>query len=163
MQAMAGSTWSTAMLVATHAYLDELRPTLGLSDWTVVVDAEPLPVTDGEAANIEILYAQQHATIRLAADFAEQTPAWQRHTLVHELVHCHLAQLTELVADIGQAGLTRSAAAVADAAVAHSVEQVTDRLAIALVDRFDVPDLPRTGTKAGTARARRATRPLRAR
>lgn len=62
-----------------------------LSDWTLQFDEQHS--SDGTLASINCCRGRKYATIRLCYDFDQKCGEEQRHTIVHELVHCHLAQL----------------------------------------------------------------------
>ncbi len=75
-----------------QAYVDQLRPILRLADWEVSVDGS-VPDDDDTQAHISVTYGRKNAVIGLAVDFDERSRDGQRHTLVHELLHCHLDRI----------------------------------------------------------------------
>lgn len=65
----------------------------------------------------------------------ELTPQRIEACLVHELLHCHTRDMSNLAdAVVGQ--LHRDAYSIFDSAVRRAEEQLVDRLAVALVDAF---------------------------
>lgn len=72
-----------------QAYVDQLRPILRLADWEIVV-SDDRPDDENALAEIQITYGRKNARLGLKADWDERSLESQRHTLVHELIHCHL-------------------------------------------------------------------------
>ena len=75
-------------------YIGKLQAAMALQDWTIGV-SEEVPDVDCNAT-IEPVCGRKLATISLAEDFDILSPEVQRHCIVHELIHCHLAQVTHL-------------------------------------------------------------------
>ncbi len=70
-------------------YFRAIADLLALKDWTIIVkDESP---DDGDAnATVNITYGRKRAIIRLSENFLKDDESDQRHTAVHELIHCHL-------------------------------------------------------------------------
>ena len=62
---------------------------MALRDWHFVLSG--VAPAKGRAAEIVPIYGRKWAELRLSPEFACLAPEVQRHTLVHELIHCHLA------------------------------------------------------------------------
>jgi hypothetical protein len=73
-----------------------LRDKLCLRDWQLLLSEEQ-PSGENSIASIEPIYGRKFATLRMSEGFLNDTPSEQRHTLVHELLHCHLAPLQRLI------------------------------------------------------------------
>lgn len=74
---------------AFSPYVRDIADRLRLRDWTIrVMDDEP--EDKDAAASCQCIYGRKLANIRLAGSFLDDEPAEQRHTVVHELLHCHL-------------------------------------------------------------------------
>lgn len=70
-------------------YFRDLADRLRLRDWTIVVK-DGVPADADALASCECVYGRKRAAIRLSDDFLDDAPEDQRHTAVHELLHCHL-------------------------------------------------------------------------
>ena len=76
-------------------YVRSVADTMELRDWRIEISDEPAPVdSHGHVTNT---YGRKLAVIRFAADFRSLDAEQQRHTVVHELVHCHLESATNMV------------------------------------------------------------------
>jgi hypothetical protein len=69
-------------------YVRQLADILHLRDWQIeIYDDSP---SDGDAlASCQPVSGRKLGIIRLAESFLTDEPAAQRHTLTHELLHCH--------------------------------------------------------------------------
>ncbi len=82
-------------------YVRQLADILHLRDWRLDID-------DGQPSDSEAVAAcnpvagRKVATIYLSELFLTSDPADQRHTLTHELLHCHLGPMTRML-DIREA------------------------------------------------------------
>jgi hypothetical protein len=71
------------------SYVRDLANRLGLRDWTLILTQEtPQP---GRIAEIAPVWGRKHAALRLSGEFFDRDGAAQRHTVVHELLHCQFA------------------------------------------------------------------------
>lgn len=61
-----------------------------LKDWDFDIDESP-PDTDNAAAAIRCVPGRKYAVIRVAVDFFQEKPQQQRHSITHELIHCHMS------------------------------------------------------------------------
>jgi hypothetical protein len=124
---------------AWAGYVREVADRLRLRDWAVVVkDDGP---EDGDAhASCHCVYGRKLALIRLSDGFLDDPPEGQRHSVVHELLHCHL--------DDGYwFAYGRMPNGEAKEAFERFVEKGIDGLADAIA-----PLMPLPGTPAGEAR-----------
>jgi hypothetical protein len=138
--------WTPRRVASAEQYVRSLADRLGLRDWEIRIDvSQP---SDGCAAEINCYSGQKRAvispgTVFWTADALVTTPeeirSWQRHTLVHELIHCHLASARETTSSTLEA-LTRPKAAEAlFAAVDLQLEYATDALADVLAPSLPLP------------------------
>lgn len=139
-------TWTAARKKAMESYVALMASQLGLRDWEVLIEWEPM---EDCCAAVAPVYGQKRATLHFGPNFlnAEGAPGpaavatWQRQTIVHELIHLHLYPLTEGVSRTNAALLSEEAATVAGLALGQSCEYATDGLADAVAGFFPLPDL----------------------
>lgn len=81
---------------ALGSYMRKIADFMELRDWHLDLSHDP-PEYDDAYATCEPIYGQKRAVFRFAVDFRERDLEGQRHTVVHELVHLHLAALTSQV------------------------------------------------------------------
>jgi hypothetical protein len=72
-------------------YLRDLANQMALKDWRPAVDNDAPPSDAG--ATVLPVQGRKFAVISLSEHFLNETPREQRHTCVHELLHCHFAQV----------------------------------------------------------------------
>src|ERR1035438_6620887 len=73
-------------------YMEQVADLLELRDWHIVWDG-PIDPEGDAAGTCNTIYGRKIARISIEAG----TPEELRHTLVHELVHCHTDPATALV------------------------------------------------------------------
>lgn len=112
--------------LSTVEYTRQIAVAMGLGGWHIEQSADP--ASEGCLAEIEPTYGQRHAKLSLCAEWDTLPPEEQRDTIVHELVHVHLASLTQLAYDLVQE-LDPSAVKVAQAALNLAEEYVVDAMA----------------------------------
>lgn len=82
--------------LALREWCRSIANTLGLSEWAFHLEYdESLP--DDVYARVKPAHARQAATIIVGKEFAAATPEEKRATIVHEFLHCHLAQSDEVI------------------------------------------------------------------
>ncbi len=84
-------------------YVRQLADVLRLRDWRVEV-SEELPAGSDAIASCAPVQGRKYAVIRLAECFLTDPPADQRHTLTHELLHCHFGPFCRMIE--GDDGMT---------------------------------------------------------
>lgn len=119
-------------------YVRLVADQLGLREWNITVSTEP--ADEGNLADISISYGQHRATVRFAGDRSRWTPEDTRNTVVHELLHCHLNILTDLMGDIAEAIASEGATDVAVAAHQYVSERIVDALAAVIAPFVPLPD-----------------------
>ncbi len=104
-------------------YLRLLGDLLALRDWTLILSETA--AAPGYNAQIAPVRARRRAVIRMAGHFDSLSPHEQRHALVHELLHCHLATAQSAAGQV----LSKSARAVFDLNLEMSVDALADAIA----------------------------------
>lgn len=77
-------------------YIRRLADLLCLRDWRIEV-YEDAPSDGGAIASCDPISGRKYAVIRLSESFLTDGKTEQRHTLTHELLHCHLGPMTRLL------------------------------------------------------------------
>jgi hypothetical protein len=79
-------------------YVRHLADLMGLKDWVISIDDDP-PFNNGAIATARICEGRKNLILDLSSTFLEKEDdrEYQRHTIVHELVHCHLGQMNEVL------------------------------------------------------------------
>jgi hypothetical protein len=78
-------------------YARTLADKMELRDWTISTAHRP-SVEDANA-EVECVYGKKTAIISLSLGFDGRSPEENRTTMVHELIHCHLAALDQHMRD----------------------------------------------------------------
>lgn len=114
---------------------------LGLRDWMIVMEHVPLPVGEAHGAECFCRPGQKHATIKLRWDFPNWSPAEQRQTLIHELLHIHLYPVQHAVTQGSAAWrlLGDSAGDMLNNQIHWEVEHIVDRLACEIAPHYPLP------------------------
>jgi len=126
---------------ALGQYVREVADRMELRDWHVDVSHEP-PEYDDAYATCEPIYGQRRAVFRFADGFRERDLEGQRHTVVHELVHCHLASLTSTLEHDAQTVLGKPAATVLWEGARRQLEYGVDGLAHAIAKHMPLIEWP---------------------
>lgn len=122
--------------LTTVEYTRQIAVAMGLGGWHIEECADP--ASEGCLAEIEPTYGQRHAKLSLCKDWDDLPAEEQRDTIVHELVHVHLAHLTQLSYDIVD-GLEPSATKAAQAALNLAEEYIVDAIAGAWAPYMPLP------------------------
>jgi hypothetical protein len=80
-----------AQWAALEAYVADLAQRIGVAHWQITVKHEPC----GADAYAEISQSIDHheADLSVCQEFAQRTPTERRYSIVHELIHLHLAEM----------------------------------------------------------------------
>lgn len=78
-------------------YLRFAADRVGLRDWAFNLRWTYYDQDDEAMAAVKVVRGQKRATVFLAKDFADFPEPQQRHALIHELLHCHMDSLEQLV------------------------------------------------------------------
>jgi hypothetical protein len=136
-------------------YVRGIADQLGLRDWHFNLIEEEAADPDAWAT-ILCLHGRRVADIRLCADWMEIDAEQQRHSVVHELLHCHLENVANHVNDHGLDKLIGEPAAhLLEQSFRRDVEHAVDAIATAIRRRARGGSAPRAGppgrrTAAGT-------------
>ena len=76
-------------------YVRQLADILRLKDWRIQV-LEDLP-PENALASCAPVEGRKYANLRLGECFLVDAAEEQRHTIVHELLHCHLGPMTRMI------------------------------------------------------------------
>jgi hypothetical protein len=76
-------------------YLRQIADLLRLRDWRLVI-LEELPPADAIASCAPV-EGRKYAVLRFGESFLADTPEEQRHTIAHELLHCHLGPMCRMI------------------------------------------------------------------
>lgn len=138
-----------------HRYIRWVADAMELRDWTLVlsrIDAE-----DGDNGHINLTYGRKLATIRLCSDFRTMEPEQQRHTIVHELVHCHLEPAHNMVGNDLEKMLGKPADQVFYDGFRRQAEYATDALASAIAKHMPLIEWPKKPLKEVKTSAKEVT------
>lgn len=126
---------------AVADYVRTLADLLHLKDWRIVVDNEPPPTEPPALAAVKVTPGRKYAIVRFASDWYESAPEELRHTVTHELIHCHIAgmdQAVEGAADVFGLPAYNLFANGFNMALEHA----TDGLADAVAGFLPLPTIP---------------------
>jgi len=137
--------------VSVAEYCRTLADLMDLKDWHVTTVVGK--VADDELATCEAIYGQRRARITLAESWESMTAEDLRSTLVHELVHCHLAFVDHLVHTACEVALSRQAFKVFEAAYTLEVENATDALSLVLAKGLPLMERNDEGSGCTAGRA----------
>lgn len=133
--------WSESRRRYVLNYLAKLQTLMRLSDWEITVSFDT-PAEDDCYAEIKPAKDQRRAELMFGKQFFFCTPADQRQTLVHELLHLHLVNAEEMATGAVASAVDDSAMRAFDGAFSCEVERTVDVLAdviAPLLDRFEMP------------------------
>jgi hypothetical protein len=77
-------------------YVRQLGDILRLKDWRIEV-GEDAPADPAAMASCCPVQGRRYGVVRFAECFLTEEPPEQRHTITHELLHCHLGPLTRML------------------------------------------------------------------
>lgn len=136
---VADPRWTARRRRAVLLYVPELAAALRLADWDIRVDFT-VPAPSSACATVTPSWAQKRAVVRFGPTFLDLSAGDQQHTLVHELLHCHLFGVHEAARRVIAAAPV-AARPLARSSVNFEVEAAADALADAvwpLLPKFDL-------------------------
>jgi hypothetical protein len=74
-------------------YVRRIADLMGLRDWTFHVPDDQRPDDPDANAEIRCWRGRKHATVLFGESFLRAGEDDQRHSVVHEMVHCHFAAM----------------------------------------------------------------------
>lgn len=110
------------------SYIRQLADALHLRDWRIEV-SEELPAGENSIASCQPVYGRKYAVIRLSEGFLNDDHDEQRHTVIHELLHCHTGPMNRLL----------EAEESFTASVRQTMEYMVDGLADAIAPLLPLP------------------------
>jgi hypothetical protein len=126
-------------------YVNRLKNMMGLSHWTILMQSKPSsPDALGET---EVVHGQHLAKMYLHKDFRKDKPEDIRATIVHELLHCHMAVIEEAVNEMlkpdsdDQKG--KAIHKMVTSLIDYECERVIDALAESMGKWMPLPDMPK--------------------
>lgn len=119
---------------ALAVYVSCIASKLELRDWTITVNRRPCD--DGAYATIYPTYGRKVADVHFVENFRDLDRDVQRHTVVHELVHCHLESAANMVYRDVEAIVGKPADLVFYSGFKRQMEYGVDGLATALAQHM---------------------------
>jgi len=117
-------------------YCRQLATLFGLAHWRI--DFDPGDPGDDCLAAMRVISGQQRAALQIGRTYHSLSPEDQRSTMLHELLHIWLWQVTEVVEGVA-ALLGTHAAHVVSHNHDLAVERATDAISIAIAEHFPLP------------------------
>jgi hypothetical protein len=138
-------------------YLRDMADLLGLRDWKLYLSSDPPPASKerdlgpGEevAGQCSVVHASKRATIWVSDNWAERDLSDVRETIVHELMHCHMAPIGWCVNNVYSVARSTEAGIIVSE-VDDAEEVAVEGIAAAVARLLPLPVLPVvTPTKKG--------------
>jgi hypothetical protein len=117
-------------------YVRQLADILHLRDWRIDIN-EDAPSGQDAIASCQPVTGRKYAVLRLSESFLSDPKPDQRHTLTHELLHCHLGPMHRMLEQSGDL----------PAAALLAIEYCVDGLADAIAPLLPEPP-PSTRSQA---------------
>ncbi len=126
-------------------YVNKLKNMMGLSHWTIMVQSKPCNVD--ALGETEVVHGQHLAKMYLHKDFRKDTPEDLRATIVHELLHCHMAVIEEAVNEVLKPdpddAKGKSVHKMVTNLIDYETERIIDSLAESMGKWLPTPDMPK--------------------
>jgi hypothetical protein len=115
-------------------YVDAIAADFGLRDWEITI-LDETPDSATAIASCEAVFGRRVAHLRFSHAFFHSPPEDQRNTVIHELLHAHLAATDQAVED--HVGLLGSESRVIARNTYNTTrEYAVDALAAAIADKY---------------------------
>jgi hypothetical protein len=115
---------------------------LGLRDWAIHVSHHG-PTIEGSWAESHLRDSSEETWIAVSRTFLKDHDAeQQRHSLTHELLHCHFQPITRLAERLVASELGNRTESILDLAVSITEERAIDRLAGAVAQFLEPVAVP---------------------
>jgi hypothetical protein len=135
-------------------YVNKLKNMMGLSHWTILMQAKPCNVD--ALGETEVVHGQHLAKMYLHKDFRKDTPEDLRATIVHELLHCHLAVIEEAVDEVlkpdPEDAKSKAIHKMVLSLIQYENERVIDSLSESMGKWLPTPDMPKPRVKKKAAK-----------
>lgn len=144
-----------AMDVWLVRYVNKLKNMMGLSHWVILMQTKPChPDALGET---EVIHGQHLAKMYLHKDFRKDKPEDLRATIVHELLHCHMAVISEAVSemlkpDCDDSNKNNTVNKMVTSLIDYECERIIDALAESMGKWMPTPDVPKPRAKKKVAK-----------
>lgn len=126
-----------AQFTRLQRYLRKLADLLGLRDWDIELQQEWTGNEDA-AASVQCVYGRKFARVWVAKDFFTFAPEKQRAFCTHELMHCHLQPLTNVLVNT-KPHLASATYDVIYKSHLDALEYATDGIAVAVARFLPLP------------------------
>lgn len=120
-------------------YIDELAPRMRLQGWEFVWNQDPDPEDGSAVAEVNCTHGRRQASVWTSDRFWDSRAEDQRHILVHELVHCVIWPMWEMVVDDLDEHLGAQAHRLFTDAYSRAMEYSVDDLAAAIAPSMPLP------------------------
>lgn len=136
------------------SYVQIIKRKMNLIEWKIDLGQKPCP--NDSLGECEIIYGQHAATITLNKGYKKDKPEILRNTIVHELLHCYLAPISEAAAqalepfeeDIHGRKIVQSTTN----SIEYQTERVIDRLSDIISPMMPLPKIANSKTKKTKAK-----------
>ncbi len=119
-------------------YVRHMADLCGLRDWTVQTLVKSPEDMDELAGSCMVWYLRKSAQISLERGWEEWTPERLREVVCHELLHCHIEQITTHVRHL-RGRLSTEAAELANETYSGAMEHAVDGIATAWAVSLPLP------------------------
>lgn len=127
-----------------NSYVQIVRRKMNLTEWKIDLAKKPCP--SDSLGECDIVYGQHIATISLNKGYKKEKPDVLRNTVVHELLHCYLAPVTEAASQVMEPFEEdihgRKIVQATANAIEYQIERVIDRLAEIISPSMPLPKMP---------------------
>jgi hypothetical protein len=135
-------------------YVNKLKNMMGLSNWTIMMQTKP---SSADAlGETEVIHGQHLAKMYLHKDFRKDSPEDIRATIVHELLHCHMAVIEEAVHEVLKPdpddAKAKAIHKMVISLIEYENERIIDSLAESMGKWMPVPDMPKPRVKKKTTK-----------
>ena len=136
-------------------YVNKLKNMMGLSHWVIMMQTKPChPDALGET---EVIHGQHLAKMYLHKDFRKDKPEDLRATIVHELLHCHMAIVSEAVSEVlkpdpDSPNKDNTVNKMVTSLIDYECERIIDALAESMGKWMPTPDMPKPRAKKKAAK-----------
>lgn len=120
-------------------YARERADDLGLRDWWVRI--EKVSSEEDALASCRVIRGRRLVYIRVCEGFREEKPDEQRSTIIHELLHCHMAAM-EWVVSATESALGSSAYAICHEGFTDALEHAVDGIAESIAEKYPLISWP---------------------
>lgn len=140
-----------------NSYVQIVRRRMNLTEWRIDLNKKPCP--SDSLGECDIVYGQHIATISLNKNYKKDKPEILRNTIVHELLHCYLAPVTETASQVMEPFEDdihgRKIVQATTNAMEYQIERVIDRLSEIISPSMPLPKMPNKKKKVNKKKTAR--------